>query len=89
MRSSFFATDPVYFNKLGTETPSEAFKTGYKIALAANFLTGGISTVLAFFGPLILRYVPPGALLVPIAGIGIAFLGLEQLTYSAAAPIVG
>jgi AGZA family xanthine/uracil permease-like MFS transporter len=26
---------------------------------------------------------------VPIAGIGIAFLGLEQLTYSIAAPIVG
>ena len=59
------------------------------MALAANFITGLISVVLAFFGPLILKYVPPGALLVPIAGIGIAFLGLEQATNSIAAPIVG
>jgi adenine/guanine/hypoxanthine permease len=48
-----------------------------------------ISTVLSFFGPLILKYVPPAALLVPIAGIGIAFLGLEQIGPSIAAPIVG
>ena len=47
------------------------------------------TAVLAFFGPLILLYVPPAALLVPIAGIGIAFLGLEQISYSLAAPFVG
>ena len=56
---------------------------------AANFITGLISTVLAAFGPLILKVVPPAALLVPIAGIGVAFLGLEQVTNSLAAPIVG
>lgn len=32
---------------------------------------------------------PPSGLLVPIAGIGVAFLGLEQLSNSIAAPIVG
>lgn len=41
------------------------------------------------FGRLILKVVPPAALLVPIAGIGFAFLGLEQVSYSIAAPIVG
>ena len=44
---------------------------------------------LGIFGRLILKIVPPAALLVPIAGIGIAFLGLEQLSNSIAAPIVG
>jgi adenine/guanine/hypoxanthine permease len=81
--------DPVYFNQLKTQSPSEAFWYAYKAALAVNFITGMISTILCFFGPLILKYVPPGALLVPIAGIGIAFLGLEQITASIAAPIVG
>lgn len=57
--------------------------------MAANFITGLISMFLGIFGRLILKVVPPAALLVPIAGIGIAFLGLEQLTYSIAAPIVG
>lgn len=67
----------------------EAFVLGYKVALAANFITGLISIFLGCFGTIILKVVPPAALLVPIAGIGIAFLGLEQLTYSIAAPIVG
>lgn len=80
---------PVYFANVGDVGPAEAFSLAYKVALAANFITGLISTVLAFFGPLILRVVPPAALLVPIAGIGIAFLGLEQVSNSLAAPIVG
>lgn len=91
LRCTFFfcITDPVYFSLVATQGPAAAFKTAYQVALVANFITGMISTVLAFFGPLILKYVPPAALLVPIAGIGIAFLGLEQLTNSIAAPIVG
>jgi adenine/guanine/hypoxanthine permease len=67
----------------------EAFMTAYKVALAANFVTGLISMVLGIFGRLILKVVPPAGLLVPIAGIGVAFLGLEQLSNSLAAPIVG
>lgn len=55
----------------------------------ANFVTGLISVFLGIFGRTILKVVPPAALLVPIAGIGIAFLGLEQLTNSIAAPLVG
>jgi AGZA family xanthine/uracil permease-like MFS transporter len=83
------AADPIYFSLVFDVGPAQAFATAYDVALAANFLTGLISTVLAMFGPLILRYVPPAALLVPIAGIGIAFLGMEQVTASIAAPIVG
>jgi adenine/guanine/hypoxanthine permease len=66
-----------------------AFIKGYKVALAANFITGLISIVLGIFGTLILKAVPPAALMVPIASLGIAFLGLEQITQSIAAPIVG
>lgn len=65
------------------------FIKGYDISLAANFVTGLISMVLGAFGMLILKVVPPAALLVPIAGVGFAFLGLEQITNSIAAPIVG
>lgn len=86
---SSLTPDPVFFSLVFTEGPEVAFKTAYDVALAANFITGLISTVLAFFGPLILRYVPPAALLVPIAGIGVAFLGLEQVTNSIGAPLVG
>eukprot|EP00977_Amphora_coffeiformis_P025298 scaffold19220_cov180-Amphora_coffeaeformis.AAC.3 len=80
---------PVYFSNVGAVGPKDAFMLAYKVALAANFITGLISTVLAFFGPFILKVVPPAALLVPIAGIGVAFLGLEQVTNSLAAPWVG
>ena len=80
---------PVYFANVDTLGPSDAFNLAYKVALVANFITGLICTLLAFFGPWILSVVPPAALLVPIAGIGIAFLGIEQTTNSFAAPIVG
>ncbi|CAB9526315.1 Inherit from COG: Xanthine uracil vitamin C permease [Seminavis robusta] len=80
---------PVYFANVGDKGPAEAFSMAYKVALAANFITGLISTILAIFGPFILKVVPPAALLVPIAGIGVAFLGLEQVTNSLAAPLVG
>lgn len=78
---------PVYFS--GSGTPSENFAKAYQVALVSNFITGLISTVLALFGTLILEYVPASALLVPIAGIGFAFLGIEQITNCLSAPIVG
>lgn len=80
---------PVYFSNVGVVGPDEAFMLSYKVALAANFITGIISAVLGGVGPQILKFVPPAGLLVPIAGIGIAFLGLEQLTASIKAPLVG
>lgn len=79
----------VYFDKVGDLGPDAAFLAAYKVALAANFITGLISVFLGFFGRAILKAVPPAALLVPIGGIGVAFLGLEQLSNSLAAPLVG
>lgn len=76
----------VFFTEGGGDA---GFIKGYKVALVANFVTGLISIFLGIFGRLILKVVPPAALLVPIAGIGFAFLGLEQLSQSIAAPIVG
>jgi len=76
----------IFFSEGGGD---EAFIKGYKVALAANFITGLISMVLGIFGTQILKFVPPAGLLVPIAGIGIAFLGLEFVANSASAPLVG
>lgn len=59
------------------------------MALAANFITGIISVVLGAFGPQMLRIIPPAALLVPVAGIGLTFLGLEQASTPFGAPLVG
>mmetsp|Transcript_3457 Transcript_3457/g.8222 ORF Transcript_3457/g.8222 Transcript_3457/m.8222 type:complete len:634 (+) Transcript_3457:154-2055(+) len=67
----------------------DGFALAYKVALAANFITGAISVVLGIFGRTILKVVPPAALLVPIAGIGFAFLGLAQLAGTISVPIVG
>ncbi|CAM9279105.1 unnamed protein product [Ectocarpus sp. 8 AP-2014] len=78
---------PVYFS--GTGTPTENFIKAYNVALAANFISGIISVVMGAFGPQMLRVVPPAALLVPVAGIGFAFLGLEQATTPFGAPLVG
>jgi AGZA family xanthine/uracil permease-like MFS transporter len=78
----------IFFSNIADLGPDDAFTLAYKVSLAANFITGLISVFLGIFGPLILRVIPPAALLVPIAGIGISFLGLEQLSNSIAAPIV-
>lgn len=77
---------PVFFTEGGGDA---GFIKGYKVALAANFITGLISIFFGLFGTVILKIVPPAALLVPIAGIGFAFLGIEQVSNSIAAPIVG
>ncbi|VEU39659.1 unnamed protein product [Pseudo-nitzschia multistriata] len=76
----------VFFTEGGGD---EAFVKGYKVSLAANFITGLISIVLGIFGMQILKFVPPAGLLVPIAGIGIAFLGLENIANSVSVPLVG
>jgi AGZA family xanthine/uracil permease-like MFS transporter len=76
----------IFFSEGGGD---EAFIKGYKVALAANFITGIISIFLGCFGMQILKFVPPAGLLVPIAGIGIAFLGLENVANSVSAPLVG
>jgi hypothetical protein len=79
----------LYYNYIILGGGDAAFLKGYNVALAANFITGLISIVLGFFGMSILKIVPPAGLLVPIAGIGIAFLGLENIAAAASAPLIG
>ena len=50
---------------------------------------GFISLILGAFGPWVVRTIPAAGLFVPVAGVGIAFLGLQQVAYCTAAPIVG
>jgi AGZA family xanthine/uracil permease-like MFS transporter len=59
------------------------------VMLATNFLTGLVGIFLGCFGPMILKVVPPAGLLVPIAGFGIVFLGLDFVAKIVPAPIVG
>ena len=59
------------------------------MALAGNLLSGVISVILGVLGPQMLTIIPPAALLVPLAGVGFTFLGLEQAVASFSAPMVG
>ena len=61
----------------------------YNVALAGNFIAGVLSIVLGIMGPQMLTIIPPAALLVPMAGVGFAFLGLEKAVAPFGAPIVG
>ncbi|CAN0414358.1 unnamed protein product, partial [Ascophyllum nodosum] len=78
---------PVYF--AGTGDSTENFLKAYKVALAGNLLSGVISVILGVLGPQMLTIIPPAALLVPLAGVGFAFLGLEQAVASFSTPMVG
>ena len=62
----------------------------HRVALVGNFLSGAISVILGVLGPHMLTIIPPAALLVPLAGVGLfAFLGLEQAVAVFSAPMVG
>ncbi|CAN0017419.1 unnamed protein product [Ascophyllum nodosum] len=78
---------PVYFASSGD--PTDRFILAYNVALAGNFISGIISVVLGAVGPQMLAIIPPAALLVPVAGIGFAFLGVEQAAAPFGAPLVG
>lgn len=67
------------------EATHESWSTG----VLCNFACGILSTLLSFFGTLIVRYTPRVALLSSLATIAFAFLLLGQLTYSFANPTSG
>mmetsp|Transcript_30722 Transcript_30722/g.75375 ORF Transcript_30722/g.75375 Transcript_30722/m.75375 type:complete len:685 (-) Transcript_30722:473-2527(-) len=87
---------PVYLNEWAKtgfsdlpEDKAACFSSAYAVAVAANFTVGLLQVGLAAFGPALIRIVPPAALLVPIAGIGLTFLGLDFMVGNFAQPIVG
>merc|ERR1711988_204099 len=61
----------------------------YQLALATNFIVGLMTIILGLIGPFILKVVPPAGLLVPIAGIGFAFLGLDNVAKAVSQPLIG
>ena len=75
----------------GHKTPPCAISNVVHPVLDSNpaVYTGLISLLLGFFGPWVLRTIPAAGLFVPVAGVGIAFLGLQQVSYCVSAPIVG
>lgn len=66
-----------------------AAENAWAVGVATNVLVGIISVALGFLGPQIRKVTPPVALLTSLAGIGIAFLGIGQVTKVFAEPIVG
>jgi adenine/guanine/hypoxanthine permease len=73
---------PVY---LQTRDPMVAWQVG----MATLFLMGVAKTVLAFAGDWVSRVLPVAALLGPLAGVGLALLGLFPVVRVFSAPVAG
>lgn len=79
---SFSILLPAYFGGLGMGlTPDGAMERAWSIACCANFI-GGLAEFLGsfFLAPLLYYHVPFCAVLVPIAGVGVTWLGYGQIT---------
>jgi len=68
---------------------SDVATAGWSAGVVANFVVGLISFGLGFLGPLILKVTPVPALLTSLAGIGFAFLGINQLSATFQDPLSG
>lgn len=73
---------PVY---LQTKDPTTAWQVG----MATLFLMGVAKTVLAFAGDWVARALPVASLLGPLAGVGLALLGLFPVVRVFSAPVAG
>lgn len=68
---------------------TDAIHQSWATGVLCNFACGLLSTLLCFFGRLIIRYTPKVALLSSLATIAFAFLLLAEITFSFANPISG
>lgn len=59
----------------------EMMEKGWSIACVANFAGGIVEFLGAFIAPLMIKTIPEGAILVPIAGVGITWLGFGPLMH--------
>lgn len=86
---------PAYLGQLEAgKDKYEAADFAWKVACNANFFGGLIEVIGAFIGPFLKASVPSGAILAPMAGVGITFLGVNPLmnildSATAKNPIVG
>lgn len=63
--------------------------TAWGVGMATLVLMGIVKVILAFFGDIVTRIVPRAGLLGPIAGVGIALLGLFPMMKVFSVPVVG
>uniref|UniRef100_A0A7S2WT88 Uncharacterized protein n=1 Tax=Mucochytrium quahogii TaxID=96639 RepID=A0A7S2WT88_9STRA len=66
-----------------------AVEQGWRAGVVSNFVGGLIATVLSLLGDRIRDLTPAVALLTCLAGIGVAFLGLAQVSQSYSQPLAG
>jgi len=84
-------------NKYTNPTPDEKLKAmelAWSLACCANFLGGLFEFLGAFIAPFVAKNTPQGALLAPIGGVGMTYLGISPLitilsSHFAENPIVG
>ena len=62
-------------------TGLEAMEKGWSIACVANFVGGMVEFLGAFVAPFMINTIPEGALLVPVAGVGITWLGFGPIMH--------
>jgi len=86
---------PVSLTVACPEDLDAAACTSYKsstvlaVGCAANFIQGGISVLLGICGPWVQRVCPTASLVSALAGVGFAFLALENIGIAYSSPIVG
>lgn len=61
----------------------------WEVGMATLVLMGVVKVVLAFFGDAVQRWIPQAGLLGPLAGIGLALLGLFPVVRIFSAPVAG
>jgi len=73
---------PVFYKNLGNsnfKTPNDAFDNALEVATACNLASAMMEIVAAFILPFVADRLSSAALLAPLAGIGITWLGAHQI----------
>jgi len=67
----------------------EGIDRTWQVGCAANLAAGFLAALVGFAGSTILRVAPKASLLIPLAGLGLTYLGIAQVLLVFAAPQVG
>merc|ERR1719382_345296 len=70
-------------------TWKEGIDKTWQVGCAANLSAGFIAALVGFAGSAILRVAPQPSLLIPLAGLGLTYLGIAQVILCFAAPQIG
>jgi len=86
---AFAVLGPAFIQAKATMPEHDAAILAWQVGMACMVLIGVFKLIMSFFGDAIQRIVPQAGLLGSLAGIGIALLGVLQLTEILAEPVVG